>query len=318
MRSKRRLIAALAVAVMCAPGTFVRSEVPLTVRSRIDIAPIAAPRSADTPGWAVAGVWHYTADSTRFGGFSALSTLGPDGLRAFSDRGFHMTITAPEQPGKAHARLNRQLVQPGMEWDLWDIESVTRDPATGTYWLGFEHLHTIHRFTIASAADGLRDLTAEVDWPQNAGIEAMVRLDDGRFVILPEDQNEGLLFAGDPVAGGAPQRFGIRVPGRRFAITAAQQLPDGRLMVLLRKVVWPSSAAWPPFASALAIGDVPRAGGVFAPQIVLRLDDLLPRENYEGLALRPQADGRIAVWLIADDNISVFQRTLLAKLLFTP
>jgi hypothetical protein len=311
------VFAALAVALMCAPGTWLRSDVPKTVPHEISVVQIAGPQATDMPGWELAGIWQYDADSTLFGGFSALTTLGPDRLRAFSDRGSRMTFTEPDRPN-ASAQLNRQFVEPGWEWDLWDIESVTHDPETGTYWLGYEQTHTIHRFTIASKTDGLRDLSKEVDWADNSGIEAMVRLADGRFVILPEHQSEGLLFAGDPVDGGAPETFRIVVPAKGFAVTGAKEMPDGRLLVLMRKVTVSWQIGWPPFESLLAIGDVPQAGGTFAPQIALRVDNVLPRDNYEGLAVRERADGRVDVWIIADDNFSVFQRNLLAKLIFAP
>ncbi len=41
----------------------------------------------------------------------------------------------------------------------------------------------------------------------NSGIEAMVRLADGRFVVLPENNRTGLIFAADPVDGGKPASF---------------------------------------------------------------------------------------------------------------
>jgi hypothetical protein len=86
------------------------------------------------------------------------------------------------------------------------------------------------------------------------------------------------------------------------------------LLLLMRDLAW----AYPIFTSRLAIGAVPRAGGVFAPKTVLQLDPTIPRENYEGLAVRPRKDGRIDVWVFSDDNLSVMQRTLLAKLIFDP
>jgi len=45
---------------------------------------------------------------------------------------------------------------------------------------------------------------------------------------------------------------------------------------------------------------------------------VIPRENYEGLALRPRGDGRVDVWVMSDDNFSIIQRSLLAKLVFDP
>ncbi|HSJ78825.1 MAG TPA: esterase-like activity of phytase family protein, partial [Erythrobacter sp.] len=223
----------------------------------------------------------------------------------------------PDLPDPSGA-MNRQQVVPGWENDLTDIESATRDPDSGDYWIGYEQVHAIQRNTIASTPDGVRDLRALVDWPDNGGIEAMVRTADGRFIIVPETGNEGLIFARDPVAGGKPQTFRFRSPAKGYVATDMAQLPDGRLLVLMRNLVWPSRTAWPPFSALLAIGDPPATGGVFAPEVTLRLDDVIPRENYEGLALRPRDDGRVDVWVMSDDNFSVIQRTLLAKLVFDP
>lgn len=312
-----RLIAALAVALMCAPGTWLRSPVIDTPPQAVAVAQVAGATDTPAPQWVVAGVWQYRAPGLRFGGFSAMLALGPGKLRAFTDRGFRMTFTEPDLP-QPTGGMNRQQVSRGWENDLIDIESATRDPVSGDYWVGYEQVHAIQRNTIASAPTGVRDLRGDVTWPSNGGIEAMVRLADGRFVVVPESGREGLIFAGDPVAGGAPAPFRFRSPAEGYVATDLAQLPDGRLLVLMRNLVWPSRQAWPPFSALLAIGDAPSAGGEFAPAIALRLDGVIPRENYEGLAVRPRSDGRVDVWVMSDDNFSIIQRTLLAKLVFDP
>lgn len=317
MARARRVMAALAVAALCAPGTWLRSEIPRFAGDNVRLTRIAGPSATDVPQWAIAGIWQYEAKGLEVGGFSGLVALKSATLRAFSDRGYRFTISQPDGP-QHHRKVTRQMVQQGLENELWDIEAATRDPVSGTYWIGFENTHAIHRFTVRGKPDGVRLLADEVDWSTNSGIEAMVRLDDGRFVVLPEGQPRGLLFAADPVAGGKARPFAIVSPADGFEITDAAQLPDGRLLVLMRQLVWPSRSAWPPFASLLAIGAVPVAGGTFAPKITLRLEAVLPPENYEGLTLRPRADGRLDVWVIADNNFSVFQRNLLAKLVFDP
>lgn len=307
---------------MVAPGTWLRSEVSRDPPDQIGVTQIAGPSATSAARWELAGIWHYQAEGLSFGGFSALLALKGDRLRAFSDRGYRFTLTEPDvsrpAPEGAALGVRRQVVGAGWGDDLWDIESATRDPETGTYWLGYEHRHAIHRFTAASEANGVRSLYGEVDWPDNSGIEAMVRLGDGRFVVLPEGQPRGLLFADDPVEGSAAATFDVISPAEGYVITGAKQLPDGRLLVLMRRLVWPSRRAWPPFASLLAIGDPPQPGGRFAPTIALHLGSVLPPDNYEGLALRKRADGRVDVWIISDDNLSIFQRTLLAKLIYAP
>lgn len=313
MARAKRLIAALAVALLCAPGTFLRTTIPTGPPRDIAMEQVQGAGPTDTAAWMVAGVWQYRADSLLFGGFSALLAAGDHQLRAFSDRGARFTLTEPDQPAPQHG-LVRQLVAPADAHDLWDIEAATRDPVSRRYWLAFENRHTIHRFTITSAPDGKRDLEREVDWSANSGAEAMVRLSDGRFLVLPEGQNYGLLYPGDPVDGAQAARFTFRNPAPGFAATDVAELPDGRLLLLMRDLAW----GYPIFTSRLAIGTVPRAGGVFAPKTALQLDPAIPRENHEGLAVRPRSDGRIDVWVISDDNLSVMQRTLLAKLVFDP
>lgn len=317
MPRTRRLIAALAVTLMCAPGTWLRAPVDAALPQEIAVTLVGPAAATDVPGWALAGVWQYRAEGLRFGGFSAMLALGPGRLRAFTDRGFLMTFTEPDLPDPAGG-MNRQQVSPGWEDDLTDIESATRDPDSDDYWLGYEQVHAIQRNTIDNKPDGMRDLRGLVDWPTNGGIEAMVRTADGRFIIVPEYGNEGLIFAGDPVAGGKPETFRFRSPAKGYVATDMAQLPDGRLLVLMRDLVRPSRAAWPPFSALLAIGDAPAAGGTFAPEVALWLDGVIPRENYEGLALRLRDDGRVDVWIISDDNFSIIQRTLLAKLVFDP
>lgn len=312
-----RLIAALAVALLCAPGTWLRSEPPSAPAGDLAATQIVDKRGTGTPGWALGGVWHLTSSDPQFGGFSAL-LAGEDGIfTAFSDRGWRHDFAPPGSPQAFAPSLVRIFASPAMGHRFFDIEAAARDPATGTIWLASENEHAILRFAPDGTPDGRRELAGEVHWTRNSGIEAMVRLDDGRFVVLPEGQEEGLIFDGDPVEDAGIARFRIAVPEEGYDITDAAVLPDGRLLVLLRKLVRPSREAWPPFASLLAIGEVPEAGGTFAPEVVLDLASILPRENYEGLALREAAAGWVEVWLIADDNLSVFQRSLLAKLVFT-
>jgi hypothetical protein len=263
------------------------------------------------------GVWEIAAPVPPFGGFSALLDRGEAGFTAFSDRGWRLDF-APPGARSPSPRYRPVFADRLAQQRFFDIEAAVHDPATGRLWLASENNHAIHRLAADGTPAGSRALAGIADWGRNAGIEAMVRLADGRFILLPEGAESGLIFADDPVAGGAPATFRITLPGQGYAITDAAVLPDGRLMVLLRKLVSPLAGAWPPFASIIAVGDVPQAGGAFAPGVILPLEGVLPPENYEGLALRTEGDGAVTVWLMADDNLSAFQRTLLARLVFTP
>lgn len=288
-------------------------DVPITVRQ------VQGPQGPVQNGWQLRGVWEYDADSLMFGGYSALLALYGDQLRAFSDRGTRLTFIAPDVehgPEQKAPVMARQLVEATHALDLWDIESATRDPITDQYWLGFENTHAVHRYSVASEPDGVRLIGSDVNWSANSGAEAMARLRDGRFLIIPEGGKEGLIYSADPVSGVEAQTFEYRTPISGFGITDAVQLPDGRLLILLRNVVW----GIPPFEARLAIAEIPGADAeqVLEPRIVLNLTQLAPPENYEGLAVRARGDGTIDLWIVSDDNLSVMQRTLLVKLRFDP
>ena len=320
MRRGRRLIASLVIAALVVPTTLVRTPVTRTVPQDIALTRIAGASATGVEGWQVEGVWQYSAGPTlAFGGYSALLTLGDTTLRAFSDRGFRLTFTAPDRADETpeKRRANRQwFAEADKNWDFWDIESATRDPATGEYWLGYEYVHAIHRFTPASAEDGGRRLDGEEDWPINSGLEALERLADGRFLAIPEESTEALVFASDPVEGGEAVRFAFANPAPGYAVTDVAELPDGRVLLLMRSLAWDM----PPFAGLIAIAPAPpsQSDARWEAEVALRFDAILPPENYEGLAVRRQADGTIAVWVISDDNLSALQRTLLVKLTFDP
>jgi hypothetical protein len=162
------------------------------------------------------------------------------------------------------------------------------------------------------------------DWGDNSGPEAMTRLADGRFLVLREgfdgllkrSRHRALLFAGDPVEGMLPEHFDFAGP-RGFNPTDMAQLPDGRVLILMRRVVWP----FPPhFAGRIVLADPAEigAGRVWRGTVVAQLASVLPVDNFEGMAIEPRGDGRLTVWLISDDNQAALQRSLLWKLALDP
>ena len=319
-----RILPIALIAFALAPGTFFRTPVQRGLDTPITFHAVDEPGKAFPDGWALQGVWEYRGDGEAFGGFSALIALHNNTLRAFSDRGVRFTFRQPDKPQEPFAfggrvrpptMLDVQLVTPGYWGRLWDIESATIGPK-GQYWLGYENVHAVQRFSLTSEVEDVRVIEEEVEWGKNSGAEAMVRLRDGRFVIIPEWGGEGLIYRGDPVTHPDPTRFTYEPPIRGYGITDAKQLPDGRLIILTRKVVW----GLPPFEPRIAIAELPRKGEpqVMKPEFVLNLAETVPPENYEGIALRERGDGMLDVWLISDDNASIMQRTLVVKLRFDP
>jgi hypothetical protein len=322
MRGRLRLIAALVVAAMVAPGTWLRTPVTRENPESIALEQIAGVSETGVRGWRVEGVWQYSTEPTlRFGGFSALLPVGGGRLRAFSDRGFLFTFVEPDR----EEETPEQRLIAGLPFDdptlyplLWDIESATRDPTgRGDYWVGFENTHAIHRFSYRTEPEQVRIIREDVDWYDNGGLEAMERLSDGRFLIIPERRDQALLIESDPVEDWDPQIIAYESAAEGFAATDLAQLPDGRVLLLMRDVDWGN---YPPFAGKLAIVDAPEPGSEepLQPEVLFDFEGVLPPENYEGIAVTAEDGGSVAVWIISDDNLAAMQRTLVAKITYDP
>ncbi len=271
--------------------------------------------------------WQLDSTNSSFGGTSALVIEGPRQFLLASDFGTVVRLHLRRDTGVRIARI----------WPLWlasraarskagrDLESLTVDPATGQLWGGFEHRHRITRFLPGMVnADG--DVAPELmqGWNANGGAEAMVRLADGRFIVLAETSggpgggSDALLFAGDPVANPdtRPIRFALD-PAGRGRVTDAALLPDGRVLLLFRDI--DLTKGW---VTTLAVADpadiAPRAR--WRARTIARFERPQISENFEGLAIEPQndADAPVAIWMVSDDNLAGWQRTLLVRLLWEP
>ena len=306
-------------AIALAPGTWLRDPPPAPARTdAVAIEPLALPPNLMTGPFAVTGAWTIDSPHRWFGGWSALVPLGDGRFLAGSDSGALMRFS----PGGG-GRLDGFRAAGAASKNGADLESLTRDPASGLLWAGYEFAHAIERFG-RDLSPGVRVQPPSMrDWSGNSGAETLIRLADGRFLVIAEgspvdgaDTAPGLLFPGDPVAGANPLLFALDPPAGYRPVDGAQ-LPDGRVLVLVRRVAW---GLPPRFEVALTIGDPAtiRPGEPWRPRFVTRLEAPLPVDNYEGLAVVPNGTGRIDLWLISDDNRSAFQRTLLLRLSADP
>lgn len=315
---KRRLAAIACVAAALAPGTFVRTPLAPTHPFALTLTPLDdLPDTAEHRGFTRQMVWELTGNTIDFGGFSALLEIdGGDTLRAFSDRGTKLTFPAPGQEALRPPTLAEVWDRGPLSNELADIEAATHDAETGEYWLAFESTHSLLRLSLESEYLASAVPPEWQDWPVNAGAEALALLPDGRFLVLPESAKTGLLYPADPTTGAEPLTFRLTLPDG-FSPTDMTTLPDGRVLVLLRKLDW----AYPPFTAALALAD-PRSldeGDTLAPDVLLSLDTILPRENWEALTFAGIGKGGIiSLWLMSDDNLASFQRTLLARIDWDP
>lgn len=326
MRFRLRLFAlpplALAISFLTASGKDLRTPLgdrPVMHAVRVPLAP--GDLATQTVGrLRYLGGVRLTSPDLGFSGFSALSVVG-DHFTMLSDRGnlvrFRMGgdwrpfdvhfADLPAGPGIGSVKGDR------------DSESLARDPATGQFWIGFESHNAIFRYDPAFRRGlGKAWPQAMARWPQNGGPESMVRLADGRFLVIaetarpiggPRSQREVLLFPHDPTIGN-PQPIRLTyVPPAYYDPSDAVLLPDGRLLVLVRRFAVPSL-----FTVKIELVDIRgvQPGQVLRGTEIADLSPPLQHDNFEGLAVQREGDS-LVLWMVSDDNEQWWQQTLLLK-----
>lgn len=313
-----RLILALLLAVLATGG--VRTIYP---NDSQNIALRSLPLDPAHPGPRRVGdliflsAWELLSDNENFGGISALTVLPSNRFVGLSDAG---TLIGFGLAGRGTGSESFITPLPGVDdngsnYRDRDSEGMAHDPATGQFWVSYEARHAIRRFNRSFARSTGTARPGEMqDWPSNKGGECLIRLADGRFVVIAESleddaSHQALLFSGDPVeTGTGVARFTYRPP-RGYRVTDGVQLPDGRLLILNREIGLPNG-----FAAKLALVDTGRIGRgeIVKGKVIATLAAPLLIDNMEGVAVA-QAGGDTMIWLVSDNNFSIFQRTLLMQ-----
>jgi hypothetical protein len=278
---------------------------------------------ADDPARTVVGPltylagWHFSSRDPAFGGFSAMAVQG-DRFLLLADSGLTFRFTLGADLVPRDYAFGSLPGGPGTGWSKRDrdSESLAIDPQTGRLWVGFERANEIWRYAPDLARVTARRAPPEMArWPENGGAETMVRLSDGRFLVVSEDRDApdgskaALLYDRDPTDPRArAQQFRIAMPGD-YRPTDAVVLPDGRLLILARAVTLSEQ-----FTAKLLLADSRRLShGLLRPREIAAFAAPLLHDNFEGLAITREG-GATILWMISDDNTpSFFQRSLLLK-----
>jgi hypothetical protein len=192
-----------------------------------------------------------------------------------------------------------------------DAESLA--VAGGSAWIGYEGANAVWRYDRARfAALSSAAPPAMARWDDNSGPEAMVRLDDGRFLVFAEGEggdSEVLAFAGDPAVPGTPAvRLRYRPP-EGYRATDAALLPDGRLLLLNRRIsLLAGLSAKLVLARLIDVNEHPLIVG----DELATLEGPVTHDNMEALSVT-QEGARTILWIASDDNYNPLQRTLLMK-----
>ena len=276
------------------------------------------PKRVKTGALTFMGGLRLTSRDPAFGGYSSM-TIDRGLFTLLSDGGTILRFRLDDKFRPSAIAFGDLPVGPGTGWNKADrdSESMTLDPASGRAWVGYERVNQIWRYS-----PGLTQPAQMVapqpmaDWSENGGAESMVRLHDGRFLViaetsrrLPSQARSALMFDRDPTA--TPLKgfeFGY-LPPDGYDPSDATQLPDGRVVILNRKLALPLT--WSAVLTLIDPRHI-RPGVTIRGREIARLAPPLTVDNFEGLAITREK-GATMVWMCSDDNLLFLQQTLLMK-----
>jgi hypothetical protein len=256
----------------------------------------------------------WTAESPDFGGFSALTVLdGGAGFIALSDRGTWARGAMERDGGRlTGVRLTetgplRAISGEPLQGDNADAEDMAID-AEGRIWVSFEGFHRVRRY---DRIDGPAvDVEPHPDFrglQRNSALEALAIDAEGAVYAIPERSGE--LERPYPVyrlrAGIWDDMLALTRTGR-FLVTGADFGPDGDLYVLERDLSWLGGFSTRVRRFALAPEGFDE-GEMLLETASGELD------NMEGISVWQDAEGRVRVTLLSDDNFFPLQSTIFAE-----
>ncbi len=315
MRLLLALAAMLLLATFAPPALFVGPDLPRHSRIVFQTVPLqeGEPARRQVGKLLFLGGWAMRSNDPRFGGISTMRVAGGE-VTALSDAGWLFSFSLP-RPGAAPLTV----VSPGGGsggGEKGDRDSEALAVHGETAWIALEGANEVERYGVRRwTREAVARPAAMKNWPGNGGAEAMLRLRDGRFVLFsesrfrPDGSTEALLFDGDPTEPGTAVRaFGYAAPNH-YRITDAALLPDGRMLLLHRRVGLANGvSAKLAIAETAGIGDA----AILRSLEIAHLEPPLTVDNMEALSVT-QEGGRTIVWIASDDNYIPLQRNLLLK-----
>lgn len=286
-----------------------RARLGLTAAAIVILGIPGSAEAPEAPGFA--GAFRWSMDDPLFGGFSALE-LAPDGSSfvAMTDRGAwtrgRLLRDGAGRIAGVEAEPLQKMKATG-EAPLKPSRSDSEGMALaedGTIFVSFEGVARVLRYErFGSSATNLPNPQAFRGLLKNSSLEALAILPDGSLVTVLEDTrgSEGAfpafrLDGTDWAAWGSLPREGAFLP------VAADMGPDGRLYVLEREFLGIRGFA------ARVRAYVPGPEGPGDGRTVLQSPPGT-HDNLEGLSVWQDADGRIRLTMISDDNFKFYQTT---------
>ena len=198
---------------------------------------------------------------------------------------------------------------------LADAEALTR-AREGSFLVAFEGRHRIWRYepspgTFESTPTPIAIPAKMSRAPRNGGLEGLTSLPDGRLLALTEEfANPDGSFKGWLIDSGRFAELAY-LPPKGFHVADCAALQSGDVLVLERRYV-----SFGIFSARLTIvdGKTLQPGGKLSGRELLRIEQPLAVENFEGLTVQQTPKGTM-IYLVSDDNYNPFQQTLLLQFL---
>ncbi|MGF1551503.1 MAG: esterase-like activity of phytase family protein [Paracoccaceae bacterium] len=271
--------------------------------------------TGDLGGVRLLGAWSLDADDTAFGGLSG-AVLAGERLIAVGDRGIWFSARfdpGGDGPLLADARLASIRGGGGaaLGGKAADAEALAMTCGGGLA-VGFEQFHRLRRYGPDGRLRAVLDAPSMAGDDANAGIEGLATDPGDCDAVLAIDEDasadgHAMLLAG-------PE--GTRAEGRLtsfedLSVTAAAFGPDGALYTLRRSFspftgLDVALVRHPPYR-----GPLPEGGG----EVLARFGSDSGIDNMEALAAWTDAEGRLRLLALSDDNFNPLQRTLLLDFL---
>ncbi len=318
-----RLILSIALMLLCVPTFSGISRLPL-FGPAVSFSASPVPLDSKHPARRRLGAlifergYRLTSSDPGFGGFSSL-VVDRGHFLLLNDGGNFMRFSL-DSSGILSARSSGFLLGgPSRGWEKRDrdSESMSYDPVSRRLWVGFENFNEIWRYSPGLARAETHSAPPLMRrWPRNLGAESMVRLGNGQFVVIAEANpwphgigRAAILFAGDPTVMPRRSLQFSYLPPKGYDPSDAAALPGGSLIVLNRRFAFDTG-----FTAILTVIDLQKVkpGARIAGRPIAAFKGSVTRDNFEGVAVTQEADGT-KLWLVTDDNQSLFQQTLLMK-----
>lgn len=327
IKNPLRLAAGLVLALAAVPTTWAhRADDPVKPSfgaREIPIDQLPPEIARDLGPFTLTQAWELESDSHRNHSYSALALGGDGRLFLASDKGDLLIRSRPFSVGQTAEASFASLNDGDPDSPDWnrDVEAIVLDEESDSLWLSVENFQSIRKLNSAGQPKGWLRPRLMRDWSSSSGAEVMVRLEDGRFVVIREGRengsHRGLLFPDDPTLGAEPTAFTLEMPGK-FLPTEMAILPDGSALVLGRDFQLPFK-----FETMIAHVDLKAVleDGTGRARELARITDSALSDNYEGMVIEPDniasdlEDGMIRLWIVSDNNLmQALQRTLLLQL----